>query len=241
MKMPASRRRLALLLVAVACCSSAKGLPLVPFPEDATISVVGEQLEVYGLPLMAYEFHSPESVERVATFYKAIWQANAGDADADQPFLEKELGGWKVLSRLELGHNITVQLKAAGVRGTQVLVGVSPLPTLLQRGGRNRVDINIPLLTGTRLTSLVASVDRGSSSEVYWLISDASVDGFLAGYRDQHEQRGDSVKGFRVVRDEAERAIAGTLNVASVRGHYRYDVMQSRDGKTRVTAIWRAH
>jgi hypothetical protein len=68
MKTPASRLLPILLLTALAWCATAKELPLVPFPDDVTISVVGEQLEVYGLPLMAYEFHSPEPVDNVASF-----------------------------------------------------------------------------------------------------------------------------------------------------------------------------
>lgn len=212
--------------------------PLVPFPDGVRITVIGEDLKVFGLPLMAYEFHSPETVAAVAGFYKAEWGRNGHASDADVPYIESELAGWMVLSRLELGHNITLQLRDAGIRGTQVLVGVSPLPNYLQAKRRNRVDIHIPLLGSARVTSVVASEDRGKASEVYWLISDDSVDAFLDRYLEHHQEQGATVKGYRVVKETGYRAQAGTLHVAGVRGSYRYDAMVGDDGKTRVTAIW---
>jgi hypothetical protein len=229
---------LALMIFAASAWPFGRDLPLLPFPDDVVLTVVGEELSVYGLPLMAYEFHSAESVADIARFYKDEWEKNRDGADADAPYLEMELAGWKVLSRLELGHNITLQLRD-GIRGTQALVGVSPLPRLLLEGRENRVDIHIPVLGGTRVTSVVASRDRGRRSAVYWLISDASVDGFLSLYKRHHEERGGEVRGYRLVRDEGERSVSGMLSVAAAKGGYRYDVMQGRDRKTRVTAIWR--
>ncbi len=212
--------------------------PLIPFPDDVRITVVGEDLKVYGLPLMAYEFHSPETVEAVAGFYTAAWNTNSAASDADEPYIETELAGWKVLSRLELGHNITVQLRDTGIGGTQVLVGVSPLPTYLLTKRRNRVDINVPLLGGARVTSVVASSDRRKLSEVYWLISDDSVDAFLGRYRRHHEGSGATVSGYRLVKEEGYRALAGSLQVSTGQGSYRYDAMAADDSKTHVTAIW---
>lgn len=222
-------------------CSFSTGAderPLIPFPEDVQITVVGEQLKVYGLPLMAYEFHSSATVASVATFYTTAWRENSDASDADQPYIETELGDWKVLSRLELGHNITVQLRDTGIHGTHVLVGVSPLPTYLLTKRRNRVDINIPLLGGARVTSVVASSDRRKLSEVYWLISNDSVDTFLGRYRRHHEENGATVNGYRLVKDDGHQSQAGSLQVSTKAGSYRYDAMITENRKIHVTAIW---
>lgn len=228
----------ALLMLLCSLPAGAAERPLIPFPDDVRISVVGEQLKVYGLPLMAYEFHSSASVASVAAFYTTTWSENSDASDAEQPYIETELGDWKVLSRLELGHNITVQLRDNGIRGTHALVGVSPLPTDLLTKRRNKVDINIPVLGGARVTSVVASNDRHKLSEVYWLVSDDSVDRFIDRYRRHHQQDGATVSGFRLVKDDGHQAQAGSLQVSASSGRYRYDAMITENRKIHVTAIW---
>ena len=236
----AKMRAVSLLLILLSSMSAwATKAPWVLFPDDARVTVIGEQLTVFGLPLMAYEFHSAQSVAELVAFYTSEWSRRDSASDEAPPYIESELAGWRVLSHLELGHNITVQLRDGGIRGTQVLVGVSPLPDYLTTQRRNRIDVHVPLLGGTRMTSLVASVDRGQRAEVYWLISDDSVDTFLGRYRDHHQQRGATVNGYRVVQQERHRAQIGTLQVSEMDGSFRYDAMVGDDGKTRVTAIWR--
>lgn len=227
-----------LLMMFCSLPASADDRPLIPFPDDVKISVIGEQLEVYGLPLMAYEFHSSATVASVAAFYTKTWSESSDASDAEQPYIETELGDWKILSRLELGHNITVQLRDNGIRGTHALVGVSPLPTYLLTKRENKVDINIPVLGGAQVTSVVASNDRQKRSEVYWLESADSVDRFIDRYRRHHEQAGATVSGFRLVKDDNHQARAGSLQVSTSSGSYRYDAMIIENHKIHVTAIW---
>src|SRR5690606_38318110 len=48
----------------------ANDLPFVPFPKNVNVVVVGEDIKVNGLPIMAYEFMSNDSVDEVAKFYR---------------------------------------------------------------------------------------------------------------------------------------------------------------------------
>ena len=227
-----------LVLLMVVSRAGAKELPLVPFPDSARVMVVGENLKVYGLPLMAYEFKTEKSLQETSDFYTSIWAREKIYSDADEPYIEHEVQGWKVLSRLERGHNITIQLKDIGINGTHVLVGVSPLPTLLSRRVENKLRIKIPILGGTGVSSVVESSDRGKKTEVYWLESNDSAEVFLDRYVRHHRESGENVSGYKLTLENGDRVLAGSFQANSERGTYRYDVISKNRNKTHATVIW---
>ncbi len=216
-------------------------LPLVPFPEGVHIATVGENLTVYGLPLMAYEYFINKSPAEAADFYRQAWHSAASDSDAAQSFLETHINSWLVLSRLECGHNITVQFADAGLQGTHVLIGVSPLPEFLLSHRKNQMILHIPRLGDAKIASVVASKDRGRISEVYWIEWTDTVDAILLRYKQHYETARAKIKGYRVVDDQSGRANYGTLTVNDNEASYRFDAVRGDDKKTRVIATWQPH
>lgn len=224
-----------LLLVAcimVASTTQAK-LPVVPFPDNAEINVVGEQLVVNGLPLMAYEYHSRDSIEKITEFYKQEWKMRQNEADSKQPYLETTLLGWTVLSRLEKGHNITVQIRSDGIYGQQVLVGISPLPTYLVKNKKRPKEYSIPQLGLATILSLVESVDRDLYHETYWMESRDSIDLTSKRYEQYFTNNQLTVRKKRMVNDVSGDTHMALLMASSDRESIRMDLM-SIDGKTRM-------
>ena len=228
-------RMCCLSLLFVVLPSFAK-LPFVPFPEDVQVKVVGEDIVVNGLPIMAYEFYSRSRMEEVLKFYQDVWQATKNKSDTEQPYLVTELPGWKVISRLENGHNITVQLSENGIKGIRALVGVSPLPVYLETGYKSTSVYSIPQLGKAKVLSLVQSDDGGKKSETYWIDTTESIEISLQRYRKHYEAQGYSVVNKRLVDEKTADTTSAILIARSKRGSVRMDAV-NLDGKTRIVAV----
>lgn len=211
-------------------------LPFVPFPKEVQVKVVGEDIIVNGLPIMAYEFHARMSMDEVLGFYKETWQVSKRKSDADQPYLLTELPGWTVISRLENGHNITVQLAEDGIKGIRALVGVSPLPVYLETGYQSTTVYSIPQLGKAKVLSVVQSDDAGNKSETYWMDSAESIENSLQRYRKHYESKGYSVINKRLLEDNQKQASSAILIARGKRESIRMDAVDL-DGKTRIVAV----
>lgn len=217
-------------LVMVPMLSHAK-LPFVPFPDDVHINVVGEALVVNGLPIMAYEYHTQMSLNDIGEFYKSEWNNKADDADTDQAYLETILADWRVLSRLEKGHNITVQMREDGIKGRWVLVGVSPLPEFLKKNKKITKTYSIPRLGLAKIVSLVQSIDNGMLYETYWMESGDSIDTTVMRYKQYFQEKTYNIKNKRVVNDASHETKSALLMVDGKSESIRMDAMNI-DGKT---------
>ena len=211
-------------------------LPVVPFPDDVRVDVVGEDLVVNGLPLMAYEFHTNETVNQIADFYVEEWKKTINNADVDQAYLKTHLGEWTILSRLENGYNITVQLMQDGIRGTRALVGVSPIPDYLKKHKKNRPVYSVPQLGLANIISLVVSHDNGVRSETYWIDSADSVQGVIEKYKHYYESKGYKVRANSLSTSGSKQGVAATMQAVSKNERIRMDSTEV-DGKTRVVAV----
>lgn len=161
---------------------------------------------------------------------------NKDKADTDQPYLETEIAEWLVISRLENGHNITAQIIDAGIKGTRVLVAVSPLPKFINKNKKQQVIYSIPQLGLTNVMSIVQSEDDGNSSETYWLDSGDNVDMTLIKYKEYYEKKGYKVRSNRVVPDGKVEAMAGFLMARNKKENIRMDLVSVSE-KTRIIAV----
>lgn len=220
-----------LLLASVAVAS-----PTVPYPDGVKIEVVSENMQINGLPLMAYQFYSQDSKEEIIHFYKANWEKNLHRADVEKPYLETSIGEWSVLSRLESDHNITVQIEDAGLRGRHVLVGISPLPKYLENNKKNTVEYNLPILTGMKVVSVVRSIDAGEVSETYWIDSGETIESIMTGLENYYRARGYSVRRKNAGNQKTYQIVGSVLMVGSNQERIRFDAVES-EGKTRVVAV----
>ncbi|MCY4045425.1 MAG: hypothetical protein OXE99_10120 [Cellvibrionales bacterium] len=212
--------------------------PEIPFPDGVKVTIVGEDIVVNGMPLMAYEFHSRASLEDTAQFYKDYWQEKVSDSDVEHPFLEVEFFGWHMLSRLEEGYNITVQLQEDGIQGVRVLVGMSPLPTMLKKKIKPVIEYNIIQSSGFTVESFVQSTDAGKVSETYWIASRFNVDKASLKIREYYQSRSYSVdvKPFREA--SSPRLFASLITVHNNQEDIRFDVKKINN-ETVIVAVRR--
>ncbi|WP_299598360.1 hypothetical protein [uncultured Microbulbifer sp.] len=205
------------------------------FPDDAQVNIVSEQMEVNGLPLVAYEFASPDDGSEALSFYREYWTHNVDDADTDQPYLETIIGEWKVLSRLEEGHNITVQVGPRGLSGSQVLVGISPLPEYLEKGVKSVVRHELPALGRADIVSVVTSRSNGDVFDSYWLESGDSVERTLDYYTAYYAKHHYQINKKRVVDQASRNTEAAMFTAENNSQSIRMDAFNI-DDKTRVIA-----
>ena len=97
------------IAVPVHAQTPASVLENLPVPPNTDVLAISEQSLIDGVPAAMATLTSTTSIESVIDFYRDTWQPNE---DEDDPgFVESELTGWRIISRLEDGYNIVVQLR----------------------------------------------------------------------------------------------------------------------------------
>lgn len=208
-------------------------LPVIPFPDDVNVTVISEGMVVNGLPIMAYEYHTFLTQEELFRFYRTIWERNVDQSDNDHAYLETLLGEWRVLSRLELGHNITIQAMSDGIKGLRVLVGLSPLPKFLATNRKSGQVFNIPQLGKAKIISVVQSNEFGRELETYWVDSADTVEVSVNYYQKYYESKGYQVNRKRVANEHDVHSFAEFLQVNGKAESMRFDTIDS-EGATRM-------
>lgn len=142
---------LATLLLSVGALAAPWPEPVAP--EGAGIVQVADDMVFNGTPMKAWEVSIPEAPESVIAFYKAHWSAKQ-DNGAPGHKLDKQ-AGWVIISRLENGFFITVQVPSAPALHTQALFGITDIgnatPIELGRG--------VPRLSRTIIINDIQAVD----------------------------------------------------------------------------------
>ena len=100
----------------------------VPTSQDMALTWVGQELMHNGMPMNVLHFSSSKSEAEVLEYYRHVW---ADPVSEKAPgFIEESVGEWKVVSRLENGENLVVQVKPTGVGSegyiSQMPVNASP-------------------------------------------------------------------------------------------------------------------
>lgn len=126
-------------------------------PEGTTLQMVSDNTIVNGRPVGVATLETAASVESVLGFYRARWATQgrwAVPGREDVPaFIESQVPGWRMISRLVDDHHVVVQLSTQQGDRTTGLVSIAPL----QRGA--------------------SPVDHGVFSSLDLLSSNLSVDG----------------------------------------------------------------
>jgi hypothetical protein len=208
-----------------------------PVPSGVLVSVVGEEMLVNGIPVRAYEYFWRNDKQSLLDFYSNLWHED--NANDEKPSVIKMLlGEWNVLSHLEDGYNVTVQYKEDGIKGVRVLLGISPLPRMLDKNRLGRIESKIKLLPGMTMLSVVESVDAGVRSETHWIDSSNSIEKTA-----QILGRYYSDEGFFVNRKNIKHAESGELSSSFLRAEDSTQLVSfsinELDGYTKVIGVWR--
>ncbi len=171
-------------LLSMVLCQQAFGLD-VAVPEGAAVTWVAPEIEQSGIPLQIQQLKSGQSVEQVLNFYRTEW-ADAGNGDSPG-FIEKAVGEWNVISRLDGGTNIVIQVKAAADGSTEGFLSVADVTGAAKE---SEISQDFPRLSGSELISSTASRDPGKSATTLILRNRFSVSSNTSFYQSRMPSKG---------------------------------------------------
>lgn len=171
------------LLVSMPAFSNAWPRPAVP--ASALLKVVAENMVVNGVPMRTWTLTSSVAAKDTLDFYRQLW---GQDATENWPgYTERELNQWHIISRLENGHLITVQVNSDQPLSTNGLLGISKLPTTksLPELGKG-----FPTLGQTTILNDIHATDLNKKSRTLVATSSRSMRSVIQFYRNTFEKQG---------------------------------------------------
>jgi len=152
----------------------------VPLPAAASLNLIAHDLVQNGLRMSLATFAAERGVEETLAWYRERWPGTH-----DGPgHVEAEAEGWKIVSRLQEGSNIALQIKAGTDGGAYGFLSVMPLD-----GGT--VAVSPPALPpGAELLSDTRADDAYGQSRTVLMRSPARPGEVAAFYRDRLERDG---------------------------------------------------
>jgi hypothetical protein len=174
-----------LLLVSILWSGTLLAAPKFPPPPDSTIGKLGESMIVNGIPMDVRQFVSRRSVEQVLEFYRQYWPKGT---EKEPGYTETDiLEPWNMITRVEDGFLMTVQVMDNDGRGSSGLLGMSrlPDPNKLPELGKG-----FPKLKGSYVMNDVVTKDIGKHGRTLQLANRASVENNANFYRDHFVNQG---------------------------------------------------
>ena len=216
-----SRGPRTLALLALACTGSCgavradlAALERVPLPRGVAIELVAAELVQNGRPVSIATFEAATGVDEVLGFYRAAWP----DADGMPGHVEAEVGEWRIVSRLEGGTNVALQLRA-GERGR-----ATGLLSAQRVEGAGVAQSPPPVPPGAELLSTTGARDGARTVRTHVVSSVARPGQLVAFYEDAFERAGWTL-------DAADRA-GGVLRVSRRGARAELVVTRVPDGTT---------
>lgn len=129
--------------------------PPFPVPPDATVTWVGEDMDLNGVPMQIKDMTSPEPPAQVLAFYRQAWSG--------PPFYEEfQVQDWTAIATLRKHCFYTVQVKSDGKGGSLGLLGITTKP-----GSRSHAPgAGFPLSPGSKVLSDIDSYDGGKKGRM---------------------------------------------------------------------------
>ncbi len=214
--------QLKLLLLLLGCCLTANSMALsmkqpdFPAPPRASVEVVSNNMQINGIATQVRVFKSREETGEIVNFYKELWDEGE----------EKHLPGytitntmepWLLITRIEKGYLMTVQLQEQKAAGSWGYLAVSKLP----RKGEKPEPIGkkIPTMHDSRVMNEIKSRDIGQNGRSVVVMSPHSVTSNINFYRSHYQTAGWSTNMDRTVED-------GKMHAFSFkRGRERVNIM----------------
>lgn len=197
-------------------------VPDFPPPPDAMVGLVGESMVVNGIPMHIRQFASKRSVLDVLDFYRQYWpkgtEKKPGYTETDA------LAPWQIITRVEDGYLMTVQVTEDGDQGSSGLLGLSKLPD-----PENDLPVlgrDFPAMRGSKVFNDIESKDLGKQGRTLQIFNHFSVETNANFYRDHYSNHGWNIemdKGFSGGNSHAQRFSNGDRHVIIT-------IQKSRDG-----------
>lgn len=108
--------------------AAASGLALadIPVPVNTVLHVVAHDMKHNDNRVSLARYTSSLSIDQSLDFYRTLWSDSGVD---DRPgMLENRVGEWLLISRLQAGYNIVIQLKSTEPFHSTGFLSIMPLP-----------------------------------------------------------------------------------------------------------------
>jgi hypothetical protein len=172
----------------------AHAAPKFPPPPGSKIGKIAEKMVVNGIEMDIRQFNSKSSVEEVLEFYREYWPKGT---EEEPGYTETDaLEPWDIITRVDEGYLMTVQVTKAGRKGSTGLLGVSKLPDL---DNLPQVGKKIPKMSGSEIINDIRTRDVGKNGRTVALKNDFTIENNANFYRDYYTGHGYSLDMDKVV------------------------------------------
>lgn len=174
-----------LLIALCLYCSAIYAAPDFPPPPDSTLGRPGDNLVINGVPMDIRQFISRRSVDEVLEFYRNFWPKGT---KKEPGFTETDaLTPWNIITRVEDGYLMTVQVTVNGDHGSTGLLGMSKLP---DPENLPKLGKGFPKMRGSYIINDIHSKDIGKRGRTLQLSNEFSVENNANFYRDHYTNKG---------------------------------------------------
>ncbi len=157
--------------------------PKFPAPDDAKVSVVSNNMTVQGRNMSVRAFISDDDVETVVEFYQELWAEPPVPNAPGFAYEPDAIAPWQLLTRVEDGYVMTVQVQPHAVNGSYGYLATGRLPD----PGDGPIELPPPpAMDGSRVLSNVLSDDAGKDAQTAMLSNDYSVASNVNFYRSRY-------------------------------------------------------
>ena len=192
--------------------SGVMAAPRFPSPPDSTVGKLAESMIVNGLPMQIRQFTSNNSVNQILDYYRQYWPKGTEEKPG---YTETDiLTPWIIITRVEDGYLMTVQVTENGDRGSRGLLGMSKLPDPEQE--LPTLGEQFPKMRGSTVFNDIHSKDIGKQGRTIQLSNKYSVQSNANFYRDHYTNQGWVVsmdESFTGGNSYAQRFSNGNKNV----------------------------
>jgi hypothetical protein len=179
-----ARAALAAILIG-ACAGSQARPPDFPAPPRADVSLVARDMVVQGRRMSVRVFLAEDPVEDIVAFYQDLWREPPVRGAPGVAYEPEALAPWHVLTRVEAGYVMTVQVQPSNTRGSYGYLALGRLPE--PGDGPLPEPPAPPAMDGSRIQSNVTSDDPGKRAQTTMLVNTYSVSSNVSFYRHHYD------------------------------------------------------
>lgn len=161
------------------------GPPDFPAPDDAAVRQIAESMVIGGRPMSVRGFTTDDSVEEVVAFYQEFWSEPPEKGVPAVAYEPEVLAPWHLLTRVEDGYAMTVQVQAIPDAGAYGYLAIGRLP---EKGEEGPLPLppDPPALRSSTVLSNVTSEDSGKTAATAMLNNSKSVTSNINFYRNHY-------------------------------------------------------
>ncbi len=164
--------------------------PDFPAPPNASVEVVSNNMEINGIATGVRAFTSRDKMGKIVNFYKDLWHEGIGNGLPGFT-LTNAMEPWILLSRIEKGYLMTVQVQPKDSGGSWGYLAISRIPKPPEKG-KKPVEIGkqIPKMDKSHVLNEIKSRDAGQSGRSVVVLSPHSVASNVNFYRNHYATAG---------------------------------------------------